>query len=231
METQIELGTVLISGGASGLGAAIADAVAAHGGTPVVFDLQQNGRSHSFQRVDISDRNEVESALAAVRERHGKIHAVVANAGTDACGPFERVSAEAWERVINVNLIGTASLVRAALDDLLETRGKVITVASTLGFRVFPDATAYCASKFGIVGFTRALASEFAGRIGVTLLIPGGMQTAFFDGREEKYRPGPDASLNKPADVANAVIFALSQPPGCEVRELLITPSKETSWP
>ncbi|MBV8364432.1 MAG: SDR family NAD(P)-dependent oxidoreductase, partial [Candidatus Eremiobacteraeota bacterium] len=125
MQTQIELGTVLISGGASGLGAAIADAVAARGGTPVALDLQQNGQTHSFQRVDISDRKEVESALAAVREQHGKIHAVVANAGTDACGPFERVSQEAWERVINVNLIGTASLVRAALDDLLETRGKV----------------------------------------------------------------------------------------------------------
>lgn len=93
------------------------------------------------------------------------------------------------------------------------------------------DATAYCASKFGVVGFTKALAAETAGRVGVTLLVPGGMGTAFFDGRDERYRPPPDAELNDPADVAAAVIFALSQPIGCEIRELVVTPSGESSWP
>jgi NADP-dependent 3-hydroxy acid dehydrogenase YdfG len=57
------------------------------------------------------------------------------------------------------------------------------------------------------------------------------MQTAFFDGRDERYRPPPDAALNDPADVARAVLFALGQPVGCEVRELLIAPSTESSWP
>ena len=65
-----------------------------------------------------------------------------------------------------------------------------MTVASTLGLRVLSDATAYCASKFGVIGFSRALAVETQGRLGVTTLIPGGMQTAFFDGRAEQYRPG-----------------------------------------
>jgi short-subunit dehydrogenase len=93
------------------------------------------------------------------------------------------------------------------------------------------DATAYCASKFGVVGFTRALAAETAGRIGVTLLVSGGMATAFFDSREEKYKPPLDAQLNSPDDVAAAVMFALTQPPGCEVRELVVCPSRESSWP
>jgi NAD(P)-dependent dehydrogenase (short-subunit alcohol dehydrogenase family) len=93
------------------------------------------------------------------------------------------------------------------------------------------DATAYCASKFGVVGFTRALAAETAGRVGVTLLVPGGMQTPFFDDRPEQYRPPADAKLNRPEDVAAAVLFALGQPPGCEVRELLVAPSTESSWP
>jgi short-subunit dehydrogenase len=106
-----------------------------------------------------------------------------------------------------------------------------VTVASTLGLRALGDATAYCASKFGVVGFTRALAVELAGQVGVTLLIPGGMHTHFFDGRDEKYKPAPDAKLNRPEDVAQAVVFALSQPQGCEVRELLIAPSMESSWP
>jgi NAD(P)-dependent dehydrogenase (short-subunit alcohol dehydrogenase family) len=122
-------------------------------------------------------------------------------------------------------------VVRAALPFLERRHGTVVTVASTLGLRALPDASAYCASKFGIVGLTRALALEQAGRVGVTLLVPGGMDTAFFDGRDEQYRPGPDAKLNRPADVAAAVVFALSQPPGCELRELVITPSQEPSWP
>jgi short-subunit dehydrogenase len=107
----------------------------------------------------------------------------------------------------------------------------VVTVASTLGLRALPDATAYCASKFAVVGFTRALTLELAGRVGVTLLIPGGMRTAFFDERDEQYRPGPDAQLNSPDHVAAAVVFALRQPAGCELRELIITPSREPSWP
>src|SRR5439155_3323090 len=121
-----------------------------------------------------------------------------------------------------VNLPGPAAVVRAALPYLEATHGRVITVASTLALRALPAATAYCASKFGVVGFTQALAAETAGRIGVTLLIPGGMSTPFFDDRDPKYKPGPDAKLNDPANVADAVLFALRQPAGCELRELLI---------
>ena len=130
-----------------------------------------------------------------------------------------------------VNLLGTAALARAALPYLEASAGRLVTVASTLGLRPLPDATAYCASKFGVVGFTRALAAELAGCVGVTLLLPGGMDTAFFSGRGEQYRPGPDAQLNRPEDVAEAVVFALSVPPPCEVRELVVTPSREPSWP
>jgi NAD(P)-dependent dehydrogenase (short-subunit alcohol dehydrogenase family) len=149
----------------------------------------------------------------------------------DVPGALVDVPAETWERIVAVNLLGTVAVVRAALPYLERVRGRVVTVASTLGLRVFSDATAYCASKFGVIGFTRALAAETAGRVGVTLLVPGGMRTAFFDAREERYRPAPDAPLNRPADVANAVIFALRQPDGCEVRELVVTPSVEGSWP
>src|SRR5438445_116390 len=74
-------------------------------------------------------------------------------------------------------------------------------------------------------------ATETAGVVGVTLLIPGGMDTAFFDGRAEQYKPPPGAKLNRPEDTARAVIFALSQPPGCEVRELVVCSSEEGSWP
>ena len=131
-----------------------------------------------------------------------------------------------------VNLLGTAAVIRAALPLLrADGDGHIVTVASTLGLRALPEATAYCASKFGVVGFTRALAAELAGDVGVTLLVPGGMQTPFFDDRPEQYRPPPTAQLNRPEDVAAAVVFALDQPRGCQVRELVVCPSNETSWP
>ena len=107
----------------------------------------------------------------------------------------------------------------------------VIGLATTLGVKAVSDATAYCAAKFGVVGFTRALAAELAGTVGVTLLIPGGMRTAFFDDRDPQYQPGADAVLNDPANVAAAVLFALSQPPGCAVREMVVCADRETSYP
>jgi NAD(P)-dependent dehydrogenase (short-subunit alcohol dehydrogenase family) len=226
------LGTVLVTGGASGLGAAVARAVAADGGRPVVLDINRPPFEVDHERVDLADGRAAEAAVARAAERHGGLDAVVTAAGIDACGRLDEVPADAWERVVAVNLLGTAAVVRAALPWLLAAGGgRVVTVASTLGLRAVSDATAYCASKFGVVGFSRALAAETAGRVGVTMLIPGGMHTAFFDDRTEQYRPPPDAKLNRPKDVAAAVLFALRQPPGCEVRELVVTPSTESSWP
>jgi NAD(P)-dependent dehydrogenase (short-subunit alcohol dehydrogenase family) len=159
------------------------------------------------------------------------LDAVVTAAGIDHPGSLSDVDGAVWDRVVQVDLLATAAVVRGALPYLRQSRGRVVTVASTLGQRVFPDATAYCAAKFGVVGFTRALAAELAGQVGVTLLVPGGMRTAFFDARAAEYRPGPDAQLNDPDQVAAAVLYALSQPPGCEVRELVLCPSEEPSYP
>lgn len=224
-------GTFIVTGAASGLGLAIAKAIGEAGGTPVGFDVKSSGEDFEQELVDVSDTKAVEEKVRAVVERHPDLKGIVANAGIDACGRFLDVSADAWERVIRVNLIGTAAVVRAALPKLIENHGRVVTVASTLGLRAVSDATAYCASKFGVVGFTRALSTELAGQVGVTTLIPGGMHTHFFDGRDEKYKPGPDAKLNRPEYVAQAAVFALAQPEGCDIKELLITPSTESSWP
>ena len=217
-EGRQSLGRVIVTGGASGLGEAVARAVAAAGGTPVVFDLATPSSGFAFERVDLARPREAEAAVERVAQAHGGLDGIVTAAGTDACGDLLDVAAEDWERVIAANLLGTAAVSRAALPHLEASRGRIVTVASTLGLRALPAATAYCASKFGVVGFTRALATETQGSIGVTMLVPGGMHTSFFDDREEKYRPPADAKLNRPEDVAQAVVFALSQPPGCEVR-------------
>ena len=230
------LGTVLITGAASGLGAAAALAVAKAGGRVLALDrvpLPDEVRSAAgdSETVDLADPRAAEAAVRTVAERAGGLDAVFTPAGTDKCGTLADVDGADWDRVVMVNLLGTAAVVRAALPYLTASRGTVVTCASTLGFRAMSDASAYCASKFGVVGFTRALAAELQGSVGVTMLVPGGMATAFFDGREDRYKPPADAELNDPANVADAVVFALTRPPGCEVRELVITPSVESSWP
>ena len=223
--------TVLVTGAASGLGAATVAAVREAGGRPLALDIAPvEGVPHEV--VDLSDTRAAEAAVKRLVDgAGGTLDAVLTAAGTDKCGALVDVDGAEWDKVVMVNLFGTVAVVRAALPYLNASQGKVITVASTLGHRVFPDATAYCASKFGVVGFTRALQSELKGEVGVTLLTPGGMHTAFFDDRDEQYKPGPDAKLNQPQDVAQSVLFIIAQPPGCEVKELVIASAWEGSWP
>jgi short-subunit dehydrogenase len=223
---------VLITGGSSGLGAAVADAVLKEGGRPLIVVRRRPAEGLDWIECDRADTRAAEDATRhAIELAGGRVDGLVTAAGFDVPGALADVPAEVWERIVTVDLLATAAVVRAALPALEQTHGSVVTVASTLGIKAVGDATAYCAAKFGVVGFTRALAAELAGRVNVTLLIPGGMRTRFFDDRDEQYKPGPDASLNHPADTAAAVVFALRQPPGCSVRELVVASERETSYP
>jgi NAD(P)-dependent dehydrogenase (short-subunit alcohol dehydrogenase family) len=223
--------TVLVSGGASGLGHAIVERVLAAGGQPLVLDLKPPAADVPYLSVDLADPRAAEAAVRDIAEQAGGLNAVVTAAGIDTPGQLADVSPTAWERVIQVNLIGTAAVARAALPYLERSHGSLVTVASTLGLRALSDASAYCAAKFGVVGFTRALAAEMGDRVGVTLLVPGGMRTSFFDGRTEQYKPGPDAQLSDPAQVADAVLFAIHQRSGSCIREIVICPPVEGSYP
>ena len=222
---------VLVTGGSSGLGAAVVEAVAKDGGRPYVIDRRPPSPGVDWLECDLADTRAAEEATRELISRAGGLSGVVTAAGMDLPGSLADIDRESWERVVPVDLFATAAVIRAALPALVASHGTAVTVASTLGVKAVGDATAYCAAKFGVVGFTRALAAEMAGRVGVTLIIPGGLRTGFFDERDERYKPGPDAILNDPANVAAAVMFALRQPPGCAVRELVIASETETSYP
>lgn len=221
---------VVVSGGTSGLGAAVCDALQKAGAAVVSLDRADSAAVRTIP-VDLADSAAAERATEQAVARLGGLDAVVCCAGIDVPGPFTNTPREAWERVIAVNLVGTAAVVRAALPKLEVSGGRVVTVASTLGHRAVSDATGYCASKFGVIGFTRALAAEYKGRVGVTLLTPGGMRTPFFDGRDAKYQPPPDAALAEPEEVAEAVVWTLARPDGIEIKELVVTAPGEGSWP
>ena len=220
---------VLVTGGSSGLGAAIVEALLAVGAQPLVLDLSPPKQDVPHALVDLSMASAAEEAVADLARDRG-LRGVVTAAGTDACGRLGDVPQAAWDRVVAVNLLGTAAVVRASLPRMLPG-GDIVTVASTLGLRALSDATAYCASKFGVVGFTRALARELSGQHRVTLVIPGGMATSFFDDRTEQYRPGPEVVLADPRHVAGLIVTAMALPPELEVKELIVGPPGESSWP
>ncbi|GAA1609145.1 SDR family oxidoreductase [Actinoplanes couchii] len=223
---------VIVSGGSSGLGAAVVDAVAEAGGRPYVIDRQPPRDGVEWAECDLADTRAAEAATQELIARAGGgVDGVVTAAGMDVPGTLADVPGLVWDRIVAVDLLATAAVIRAALPALKRSRGGIVTVSSTLGIKAVSDATAYCAAKFGVVGFTRALAAELAGQVGVTLLIPGGMRTRFFDEREDRYKPGPDAVLNDPAHVAATIVFALRQPPGCAVREMVVAAETESSYP
>jgi NAD(P)-dependent dehydrogenase (short-subunit alcohol dehydrogenase family) len=222
---------VLVTGGSSGLGAAVVDAVLKAGGRPYVIDRRPPRDGVPWVECDLADPRAAEAATRQVIAEAGSLDGVVTAAGMDVPGALADIPAETWERIVMIDLFATAAVIRAAIPALTESHGTAVTIASTLGVKAVGDATAYCAAKFGVVGFTRALAAELAGQVGVTLIVPGGMRTRFFDDRDVQYKPGPDAILNDPANVANAIMFALQQPAGCEVRELVIAAETETSYP
>ncbi|MDQ1122615.1 SDR family oxidoreductase [Microbacterium trichothecenolyticum] len=232
MTADRPLGNVLITGGASGLGAAVAAAVRDAGGRPLVLDLDVSAvEGPDAYACDVSDTRATEQLVTDLAARYGGLDAVVTAAGIDRPAPLDGIDGAAWERIVAVNLLGTAAVVRAALPALTATHGRAVIVASSLAIRALGHATAYSASKFGVKGFARSLAAETQGRIGVTTIFPAGMRTRFFEGRDEQYKPGPDAHLIDPREVADAIVFALRQKPGVEIRELVICPEDEPSWP
>jgi len=231
-ERRRSQGVVIVTGGSSGLGDAVARAVGDDGGTPVVLDRKPPRGPWRFEEVDLACSAEADAAVQRAAEELGGIDAVVTCAGIDVPGSLLDTPAAEWERVVAVNLLGTAAVIRSSLPHLVRSSGAVLTVASTLGHRAVAHGTAYCASKFGVVGFTRALMAECA-ELGVcvTLISPGGMDTAFFDGRDERYKPGPQTQLAHPRLVAETVMLALAHRDGCQVKELVVAAPREASWP
>lgn len=229
---DLESRNIIITGGGSGLGLACAQAVIRKGGSPIVLDRDVSAAEGCITReVDVRDSMDVDLVINQVADELGGIDAIITAAGIDRPGELDELSADVWEEVLSVNLLGTVNAVRAALPHLKRSHGRVVTIASTLALKGAGGATAYCASKFGVRGFSQALAAETAGIVGVTNVIPGGMKTHFFDGRSERYMPQDDSRLNAPERVADAIVYALGQPQGVEIREILIAHEDEDSWP
>jgi NAD(P)-dependent dehydrogenase (short-subunit alcohol dehydrogenase family) len=160
----------VITGGASGIGAAIASAYAAKGAKVVILDLtvaSEPGDVAAFT-CDVTDQTSVVAAVDQVMQLHGRIDVLVNSAGVVQLAPAEELSLSAWNTTLAVNLTGAFLLCQTVGRIMLQQRrGKVINLASQAASVALVAHAAYCASKFGLVGLTKVLASEWAGR-GVT---------------------------------------------------------------
>jgi D-threitol dehydrogenase (NAD+) len=168
----------LVTGGASGIGGAIAEAYAAKGAQVAIVDLNgETAQKHADAvgngarafACDVSDPASVEAAVAAVIEAFGRVDILVNSAGVVMLAPAEEISVSAWRTTLDVNLTGTFLVAQAVGRHMLAAgRGTIINLASQAASVALHEHVAYCASKFGVIGITKVLASEWAGR-GVTV--------------------------------------------------------------
>jgi 3-oxoacyl-[acyl-carrier protein] reductase len=179
---------------------------------------------------DVRDAEALQRFCDATAGRFGGIDVLVANAGVGAFGPVLELSQEHVDEMIDVNLKGTINAVRAALPHMLGRPGDVVTLASEAGRRGFPHETVYCASKFGQVGFTRALDHELRLHgIRCTNVCPGSVATGF--GREEgRGLADSEAEVIAPEDVAEVVVFVLERPRRLRILETAFRAVSEPSW-
>jgi hypothetical protein len=151
--------TILITGGAGGIGRATGAELARRGWTPVLADIEA---SDDVIAMDVLDAAACEQAVATVLERHGRLDAVWANAGIGSFGPLALTDPEAWERTIGVNLLGAFRTVRAALPAVIDARGYVAVTASLASFAQAPGMSSYSASKAAVEAMCNSLRLELA---------------------------------------------------------------------
>jgi 3-oxoacyl-[acyl-carrier protein] reductase len=183
---------------------------------------------------DVRDPEQLESIVARVVERFGRLDILVANAGVGAYGPFLELDPQHLDEMIDVNVKGTLYAVRAALPHLLESgEADIVTLASEAGRRGLPYEAVYCSSKFAQVGFTRALDHELRERgVRCTNVCPGGVATDFAmgDGRGRTPEMPELAGMMRAEDVAEVVLFVLTRPRNHRILETAFRPVAESSW-
>jgi 3-oxoacyl-[acyl-carrier protein] reductase len=226
--------TAVITGASRGIGAAVARILHERGVNVGLVsragdDLGLDGGM--AVAADVRDAAALDGFCRGVAERFGGIDIVVANAGVGAYGSFLDLSPEHLDEMIDVNLKGTLYAIRAALPHMLGREGDVITLASEAGRRGLPYEAVYCASKFGQVGFTRALDHELREQgIRCTNVCPGGVATDFAldegRGRSPDVLPG----MMTADDVAEVVVFVLERPRRFRILETALRPMTEGSW-
>jgi 3-oxoacyl-[acyl-carrier protein] reductase len=220
----------LVTGGAQGIGKAVALLLARNGADVIVSDINLEKAEETAKEIeaigsktvaiktDVANLNDVEQMIHSIMEQFGKIDILVNNAGITRDKLILRMTEEDWDAVLNINLKGTFHCTKAAVRHMAKQRyGKIVNIASVTGEMGNAGQANYAASKAGVMGFTKTVAREFAQRgINVNAIAPGYIQTPMTENlpekaKEELKRLIPMDRLGQAEDVAEAVLFLVSE--------------------
>ncbi|MFD8708292.1 SDR family oxidoreductase [Kitasatospora sp. NPDC059648] len=233
---------VAITGASSGIGEATARRLAADGHRlflgarrtdrldQLVTEITAKGGAAATQRLDVTEAADVQDFVAAAKERYGRVDVMVNNAGVMPLSPLEALRTEEWNRMIDVNVRGVLHGISAALPVMrAQGGGHIVNIASVGAHEVSPTAAVYCATKFAVRAISEGLRQESAGDVRVTLVSPGVTESELADSIAD-----PDAraamrayrAVALPASaIADAVAYAISQPPHVDVNEIVVRPA------
>src|SRR5437870_6801389 len=240
----------LVTGASSGLGRATALALAQAGADVVLLarsadDLQQataelgpSGRRSIAFPGDLADERYIQNAVQRTIELFGRVDILVNAAGIDIPGAVSQLATNDWDYVLDVNLRAPFLLAKAVVPHMSQARrGTIINISSVAGKRGWANAAAYCASKFGLTGFTQTLAAEGkAYGIRACILYPGGMATHWgtwssTDRAASASEPPPVTKALPPTEVASLIVWIATAPPELVLNEAIISPLEEEGWP
>lgn len=232
----------VVTGGARGLGAALCRSLAEAGMTVEVADcrrelaeetargIREAGGSAAARALDVSDEGAISETVDRILGERGRIDVLVNNAGIDKTVPIEELSSEDWRRVVATNLTGPFLMAKRVLPAMKERgSGHVVNIVSTAAKRAWANATAYHASKWGLLGLSHAMHCEAKpANVKVTAVISGGMRTPFL---LERFPDIDVGTLQEPEDVARMIRYVLCAPRNTAIPEIMVLPMRETSWP
>ena len=240
--SPLEKKVALITGGAQGLGAALCRALGEDGAIVAVGDirreaaealatkLKHDGIESFALPLDVADQGQAEAAMRRLQESHGGVDILVNNAAVDKTVSIDELAVSEWDRILSTNLKGPFVMSKLALPIMISRRGgHIINIVSTAAKRAWANASAYHASKWGLLGFSHALHVEARPHgVKVTAVVSGGMRTPFLLDRFPDIDIG---NLQDPRNVAETVRWILQLPADTVVPEITVIPMRETSWP
>lgn len=243
MNDELNDRVVLVTGASSGIGRATALALS-RAGAKVAVGARRRERLDSLVdeapgemialELDVTDPDSVTRAIGAVVERFGHLDALVNNAGLMQSGMILGADTREWIRMVETNLLGSMYAVHAALPHLIAARGAIVQVSSTSGRIASLGSGVYAATKFGISAFSESLRQEVAGHgVRVILIEPGFVATELTNHITDPVMRAAAADIGQsmrtldPEDIADAVVYALSQPDHVAVNEMLIRPTDQ----
>lgn len=231
----IEGKVVAITGASNGIGAATADVLAV-GGARLVLGARGEERlaavaartGAEYVLTDVRRRADVADLVAVARKRFGRLDVLVSNAGVMPVSPLDELRVDDWDRMIDVNVRGVLHGIAAALPVFREQgAGHFVHVASTAGFTVRPTMAVYAGTKFAVRAISEGLRQEAGDKLRVTVISPGMTATDSDSITDPDIRAGMAEYAMPPDAVARAIAYAIGQPDGVDVGEVVIRPTAQ----